>query len=70
LIPVPIADSFLAGSLLTLLLPTLMLTALVVWYVGFVRRAPGPEEASEAAAPTPEPAESAPPEAAPPQQQG
>jgi hypothetical protein len=38
---VPIA-TFLAGSLLTLLLPTIMLTALVVWYIHFLRRVPEP----------------------------
>ena len=34
----PIA-SFLAGSLLTLLLPVSLLIALVVWYFMFLRRA-------------------------------
>jgi hypothetical protein len=50
---VPIA-SFLAGSLLSLLLPTLLLIALVVWYLGFFRRVPDtpepPDSASRAAA--------------------
>jgi hypothetical protein len=32
--------SFLAGSLLSLLLPTLMLIALVIWYVRFVSKVP------------------------------
>jgi hypothetical protein len=46
----PIA-TFLAGSLLSLLLPVLMLIALVVWYWWFIRRVPeteatpGPPEA-------------------------
>jgi len=40
---VPIA-AFLAGALLSLLLPTLLLTALVVWYTVFIRRAPGPAD--------------------------
>ena len=40
----PIA-SFLAGSLLSLLLPTLLLIALVVWYVKFARRVPDTDEA-------------------------
>jgi hypothetical protein len=46
---VPIA-SFLAGSVLSLLLPTLLLIALVVWYLSFFRRVPD----------TPEPAPSPP----------
>lgn len=36
---IPIA-SFLAGSLLSLLLPALLLIALVVWYMLLLRRAP------------------------------
>ncbi len=36
---IPIA-AFLAGSLLTLLLPTGMLIALAIWYTVTVRRAP------------------------------
>lgn len=36
--------TFLAGSLLTLLIPTIMLTALVVWYTMFIRRVPETEE--------------------------
>jgi hypothetical protein len=65
LTPVPIA-TFLAGSLLSLLLPVLLLTALVVWYVHFLRRAPGPADGSEPATPAAVPTETAPPEAAPP----
>ena len=34
------ADDFLAGSLLSLLLPVCLLIAIAVWYVGFARRAP------------------------------
>ena len=55
---VPIA-TFLAGSLLTLLLPIALLIALVVWYWRFSARVPetvdtpGP---GTAAAPTPAPA--------------
>ena len=37
--PIPIA-SFLAGSLLTLLVPILILIALMAWYWLFLRRAP------------------------------
>jgi hypothetical protein len=36
---IPVA-TYLAGSLLSLLLPTLMLIALVVWYVKFIRHVP------------------------------
>lgn len=58
---VPIA-SFLAGSLLSLLLPTLLLIALVVWYLGFLRRVPDtpepPDSGSRAAAPEPAPSAS------------
>jgi len=50
---VPIA-AFLTGALLSLLLPTLLLIALVVWYVRFIGRAPGPAEAPELAAPAPD----------------
>lgn len=46
----PIA-SFLAGSLLSLLIPTLLLTALVVWYVKFARRVPDTKEADVPPAP-------------------
>jgi hypothetical protein len=42
---IPIAG-FLAGSLLTLLLPIGLLISLTVWYVKFVRRVPGPEATS------------------------
>jgi hypothetical protein len=42
---IPIA-AFLAGALLTLLLPTGLLISLTVWYVKFVRRVPGPEATS------------------------
>jgi hypothetical protein len=34
------ADDFLAGSLLSLLLPVCLLIAVAVWYVAFARRAP------------------------------
>lgn len=38
----PLASSFLAGSLLSLLLPVALLIALVVWYVGVAQRAGRP----------------------------
>jgi hypothetical protein len=43
-----LASSFLAGSILSLLLPTLMFLGLVVWYVKFVRAVPDTAEGSEA----------------------
>jgi hypothetical protein len=60
----PIA-AFLAGALLSLLLPTLLLIALVVWYWMFVRQVPEPTESPEPPAPaTPAPSgEAAPPPA-------
>jgi hypothetical protein len=45
-----IASSFLAGSLLSLLLPTIMLTALIVWYVKFIREVPDTTEEELASA--------------------
>lgn len=38
--PLIFADNFLAGSLLSLLLPTLLLIAIVIWYLLAVRRVP------------------------------
>jgi hypothetical protein len=38
--PIPVASSFLAGSLLTLLLPLAVFLALMVWYLGFVKSVP------------------------------
>jgi hypothetical protein len=37
---IPFADNFLAGSLLTLLLPIGLLIAIAVWYMVAVRRVP------------------------------
>jgi hypothetical protein len=37
-----LASSFLAGSLLSLLIPILLLMALVFWYMRVVRRAEAP----------------------------
>lgn len=58
--------TFLAGSLLSLLLPVCLLIALVVWYVGFIRRVPetGEGEGATAAATAvnPAPGGAAPPE--------
>jgi len=47
---IPIA-AFLAGSLLSILLPICLLIALVVWYTRFVRRMPDPEAQSGTEAP-------------------
>ena len=62
----PLAD-FLAGALLSLLLPVLLLTALVVWYWFFVRQVPEPTEPGEASAPanpaTSDPSQPRPPSA-------
>jgi hypothetical protein len=44
--------SFLAGSLLTLLLPVLLLVALVAWYLIFLREVPEPLSGSDAVPPT------------------
>jgi hypothetical protein len=43
-----LASSFLAGSILTLVLPVAMFLGLVVWYLKFVRTVPDTAEGSEA----------------------
>ena len=50
--PLLFADNFLAGSLLSLLLPTGLLVALVVWYVRTVRHIPKDTPESSAALPS------------------
>jgi hypothetical protein len=60
---VPIA-AFLAGSLLSLLLPTLLLIALVVWYWMFIRRVPESTDRSDGGSPG-EPSPAQPPGAPP-----
>ncbi len=40
------ADNFLAGSLLSLLMPVCLLIAIALWYVRFARRAPDTSPAS------------------------
>ncbi len=37
---IPFADNFLAGALLTILLPIGLLTAIAIWYVFAVKRVP------------------------------
>jgi hypothetical protein len=51
--PIPFADNFLAGSLLSLLMPVCLLIALAVWYVLTVRRVPG-DTTSSATPPAPD----------------
>lgn len=53
--PVPPIAAFLAGALLTLLLPVALLIGLVVWYWIFVARVPGPPEPNDAASREPAP---------------
>ena len=38
--PILFADNFLAGSLLSLLLPVCLLIAIAFWYVHFIRHSP------------------------------
>ncbi len=49
---IPIA-AFLAGSLLTLLIPALLLISLVVWYIKFASHLPASEAPSVADVPAP-----------------
>ncbi len=57
----PVIADFLAGALLTLLLPVALLIALVVWYWMFAKRVPetaeqgGPGTTTVAANPLPNP---------------
>lgn len=41
MLSIPIADGFLTGSLLSLLLPVCLLIAIAIWLVFVVRRVPG-----------------------------
>jgi hypothetical protein len=54
MLPIPFADNFLAGSLLTLLMPTLLLSAIAVWYVFAVKRVPKDTPTSSTALPAPD----------------
>jgi hypothetical protein len=47
---IPVASSFLAGSLLSLLLPVLIFLAILVWYVKVIKRVPDTVDGSEAEA--------------------
>jgi hypothetical protein len=52
--PIPFADNFLAGSLLTLLIPTGLLIAIAIWYVFAVKRVPKDTPKSSPSLPSPE----------------
>ena len=52
--PIPFADNFLAGSLLTLLLPVGLLIAIAIWYVRAVRHVPEETPTTSAVLPPPE----------------
>jgi hypothetical protein len=45
---ITLASSFLAGSILSLVMLTLIFIGLVIWYVKFVRTVPDTAEGSEA----------------------
>jgi len=51
---IPFADNFLAGSLLTILMPTLLLSAIAIWYVLAVKRVPEDTPRSSPSLPPPE----------------
>jgi hypothetical protein len=61
--PLPFADNFLAGSLLSLLLPTGLLIAIAIWYVVAVKRVPRDTPRSSAALPSSDVLAAADPEA-------
>jgi len=63
--PIPFADNFLAGSLLTLLMPVLLLSAIAVWYVLSIKRIPKDTPRSSASLPTPDVLAAAEPDDAP-----
>jgi hypothetical protein len=51
---IPFADNFLAGSLITLLMPVCLLIAIAIWYVLAVRRLPEDTPTSSTSLPPPE----------------
>lgn len=57
------ADNFLAGSILSLLLPTGLLIAIAIWYFVAVKRVPEDTPAASSALPSPEVIAAADPEA-------
>ena len=75
--PIPFADNYLAGSLLTLILPIALLIAIAIWYVIAVKKVPESRRtvagatapaasASAPEAPDPQPAAGGNPPEAPP----
>jgi hypothetical protein len=50
---IPFADNFLAGAIISLVIPAGLLVAVVIWYHLQVRRVPGPQRATPRGA-TPE----------------
>lgn len=67
--PIQFATNFLAGSLLTILLPLGVLIALAIWYTVAVRRVPEETPVTSATLPSPDVIAAAPPaegEAGPP----
>ena len=58
--PIPFADNFLAGSLLTLLMPTILLVSIAVWGVRLLIKSPNDTPASSPAMPSSEVVGSAP----------
>jgi hypothetical protein len=58
---IPFADNFLAGSILSLVLPVGLLIAIAIWYTLSVRRVPRDTSTSSTALPTPEVVVAAPP---------
>jgi hypothetical protein len=59
--PIPFADNFLAGSLLSLLLPVGLLIAIAIWYLLAIRDVPEDTPTSSASLPPPEVVAAAPP---------
>jgi hypothetical protein len=57
--PLPFADSFLASSLLTILLPLGLLIAIVIWYLIAIKRVPKDTPASSPSLPSDEVVEAA-----------
>ncbi|MGO9884177.1 MAG: hypothetical protein ACLPV4_14305 [Solirubrobacteraceae bacterium] len=51
---IPFADNYLAGSLLTLLLPICLLLAIAAWYMIAIRKVPEDTPASSPSLPPPE----------------
>lgn len=49
--PIPLADNFLAGSIISLLMPVGLLIALLVWHAVAARRVPHDTPASSATLP-------------------